>query len=155
MQIESFKQLKRDKKQGYLYNIFQTTVIKGKNIQVYETLVKREEEMRLDKISYRLYQSTQYTEEIMALNNIIDPWSIKEGDVLYFCKLSDFGVLYSRDDDYYKDIEKLVDTGQGKNTKLDPSRTNNLNPALKPKSLTQINVDKKNHVIKIIDSFDD
>ena len=153
MQIESFKQLKRDKKQGYLYNIFQTTVIKGKNIQVYETLVKREEEMRLDKISYRLYQSTQYTEEIMALNNIIDPWSIKEGDVLYFCKLNDFGVLYARDDDYYKDIEKLVDSGQGKNTKLDPSRT--LNPALRPKSLTQINVDKKNHVIKIIDSFDD
>ena len=120
-----------------------------------EYTVKREEEMRIDKISSKIYQSDQYTEELMTLNNIIDPWSIKEGDTIMFCKLSDITILYSEDDDYYKDIEKLVDSSQGKNTKLDPSRRNNLNPVVKPKNLKQISVDKNNHIIKIINSFDD
>ena len=155
MKIESFQKLKRDKNQDYLYNIFQTTVVKDKNVRLYEYVVKREDEMRLDKISSKIYESDQYTEELMTMNNIIDPWSVKEGDTLYFCTLSDMGFLYSEDDDYYTDIEKLVDNSHGKDTKLDPSRTSNLNPVVKPKNLKQIMVDKKEHVIKIIDSFDD
>lgn len=155
MNIQSFQKLERDKKQDYLYNIFQTTVIKGKNITIYEYTVGREEEMRIDKISTKIYQSDQYTEELMALNNIIDPWCLKEGDTIYFCKLSDMPKLYSQDDDYYKDVEKLSGGNEGKNTKLDPSRNKNLNPVIKPKTLKQIDIDKANHVIKIIDSFDD
>jgi len=155
MKIGSFQKLERDKTQDNLYNIFQTTIIKPKNIPLYEYIVNREEEMRMDKISLNIYNSNQYSEELMVLNNIIDPWAIKEGDIIYFCKLSDINTLYSEDDDYYKDMEKLLSGNERKRTKLDPSRTNNLNPVVKPKNLKQIDINEKNHIIKIISSFDD
>ena len=154
MRLESFERIKRDENQDNLYDIFQTTVINGKDIELFAYTVTKENEMRIDKISQAIYNSNQYTEELMSLNAIVDPWSIKEGDVIYFCRISNLSLLYDEDDDYYKDIDKLVDKG-GKETKLDPSRSNNLNPVVKPKNLKQINVDKNQNVIKIIDSFDD
>jgi len=153
MILKSFKNLKRDEKQDKLYNIFQTTVVNNNNIELFEYVVKREDEMRIDKVSTNIYNSNQYTEELMVLNNIIDPWSIKEGDIIYFCTLDDIQKLYSDDDDYYVDIEKLLDKSQNKSTKIDPSRKI-LNPVIKPKNLKQINVNKNNHKIQIINSFD-
>lgn len=44
--------------------------------------VERNEDMRLDKISYKLYRNTKYVTELAYINGITDIFGIKEGDVL-------------------------------------------------------------------------
>jgi hypothetical protein len=40
-------------------------------------------------VSQELYGSTKYTGTLCQLNNILDPFSIKEGDVLFYTSLSE------------------------------------------------------------------
>ena len=40
--------------------------------------------MRLDLVSQDAYKSTKYTGTLCQLNNIINPFSVREGDVLFF-----------------------------------------------------------------------
>ena len=39
-----------------------------------------------------------YVEELMVLNDIINPYSIKEGQHIYFCNVNLLANLYTKDD---------------------------------------------------------
>lgn len=52
------------------------------------------EEMRIDLISYRIYGTTQFWWMLLEYNNIIDQFSIKQGDILKFFDLSDLESKY-------------------------------------------------------------
>ena len=130
-----------------LYNIFRQTYIDSNKIILHKTFVKTNENMRLDIISERLYGTFTYIEELMQLNNIINVWNIKEGDVILYCPTNNFEKL--------KALEKELDAvianiaTPNKDTRIDENRNKNVPPTIKPKSLQNLTLDKKNKKIKI------
>ena len=146
MKIISFdgdynSKIKRDPKQGLLFNLFQKNIVNNPNFSLGIYTVPREFEMRLDRISNYLYGSADYVEELMVINDIINPYSVKEGQIIYFCDVNALSSLITTDD--------LADTqisGQISN----PSQvTNNL----ANNNLQQITV-SNDFKIQIINSFE-
>mgnify|MGYP005850636023 CR=1 FL=1 len=159
MEITSFdsndnnNKIKRDTKPDNLFDLFQKNIIYVNSIPLNLYIVPREFEMRLDRISYYIYGSTEYVEELMVINDIISPYSVKQGQYIFFCNINDIGRLYTSD--------KLMTELQNKKKELinstKPSKNmrsnNNLPPTIKSNNLKQIKVTKDNKV-KIINKFE-
>lgn len=132
------------------YNLSQPTVLAKKfdESQLGVIIVPREFEMRLDLISNRLYGSVDYVEQLMKLNNIKNPFSIKQGDILKFIPSESMGLIQAvKDDVELRDINlQMVDTNKNN---VPPSTP----PSVKPKNVEQLKVNKDSKKIKIINSF--
>lgn len=157
MKITSFDNNKndrilRDKNQDDLFNLFQKNIIYKNNISFEVYIVPREFEMRLDRICNYIYGTTDYVEELMTINDILNPYSVKEGQFIFFCSIESLKSLYVKDDlmpniDYAK--QELIQSQKTKKT----LNSNNLSPTIKPDNLEQIKVSKDNRV-QIINSFE-
>ena len=167
MKILSFdnnanNRIKRDPSQDNLFDLFQKNIVNTKNISLEIYIVPREFEMRLDRISYFIYGSSNYVEELMVLNDIISPYSVKEGQYIYFSQVDSLPKLYTIDDlQSQKEAarQNLINSSQPNREKQNPpySTTNNSNdqnlpPTVKPSNLKQIKISKDNRV-EIINSF--
>lgn len=159
MKITSFdsqnNSIKRDISQESSWNLFQKNMINPNNIQLNLYVVPRECEMRLDKVSFKIYGTADYTEELMLLNDILSPYSIKEGQSIWFCSKNDFSNLYTKDDTLKNESEKqkLINSSQPNRDKKKLTGDQNLPPTVKPSNLEQIKVSKDNRV-QIINSFE-
>lgn len=159
MKITSFDgdnilRLKRDPNQGNLFNLFQKNIVinNKQNIKLYLYVVQREYEMRLDKISNFLYGTPDYVEELMVINDIINPYSVKEGQYLYYCSLDNLQFFYTTDDTFEDTTSKnnLINSSK---TNKNKEFTDNLPLTIKPNNLKQITITEDNKV-KIINSFE-
>ena len=142
----TLENLKRDIEQDNLYNLFIQTYI-DKNLQLYQTYVTEDENMRLDKISKRIFGFSGYIEELMQINNILNIWNVKNGDVISYSPINNLELLKSLEkqlDDVYEKISR-----PNKKTRVDPDRKTNVPPTIKPKSLKSIVLDTKNKTITI------
>jgi hypothetical protein len=151
---DSTNKIKRDPLQDNLFNLFQKNIVRA-NIPLNAYLVPREFEMRLDKISNFLYGSPNYVEELMILNDIISPYSVQEGQLIYFCQERYIGNLYVKDDmsdDNKVKRSNLLKTSQSNRDKKKLTDDQNLPPNIKPSNLQQIKVSKDNKV-QLINSF--
>ena len=155
MKITSFdknNKIIRDSKQINLFNLFQKNITYNDNIPFDVYIVPREYEMRLDRISYHIYGTTDYVEELMVVNDILNPYSIKEGQYIYYCSIENLKLLYVKDDmktDIDENRQQLIQSQKTKKTQ----NSKNLSPTIKPDNLEQIKVSKDNRV-QIINSFE-
>lgn len=149
MEIYSFKKLKRSVAQENLYNLFQTTIADNVTINLIEYPVSREDEMRLDLVCKNIYGHSRFIDEIGFINNVLNPFSIKEGDVIWYFSPDDIDNLYYQDDEdkATNTIKQLV------NPKKDTGANETI-PSIAPVELNQISVDYNTNKIKIIDSFE-
>jgi hypothetical protein len=142
----TLENLKRDIEQDNLYNLFIQTYI-DKNIKLYSTTVSDEENMRLDKISKRIFGYSGYIEELMQINNILNIWNIKSGDQINYSPINDLELL--------KQLEKQLDDVYdktpilNKKTRIDSNRQKGVPPTIKPKDFKSIVLDKKKKTITI------
>ena len=149
---DSTNRIKRDSKQANLFNLFEKNIryINGIPLNIY--IVPREYEMRLDRISDHIYGSTDFVEELMVLNDIISPYSVKEGQYIYFCQYDNLSKLYTTDEmanDTEENRQKLIQSSQS-----NKNLTNkNLPLTIKPSNLEQIKVSSDNRV-QIINTFE-
>lgn len=160
MKITSFdtdisNRIVRDPLQNDLYDLFQKNIINSQNLSLRIYVVPREFEMRLDRISNFIYGTPDYVEELMVLNNIISPYSVQEGQYIYFCQIEDLSTLYTRDDmtnltESYRQntINSAQPNRQNQNLGIDQ----NLPPTVMPSKLKQITVTQDNKV-QIINTF--
>jgi len=134
-----------------LFNLFQKNIVYNIEIQLYTYIVPREYEMRLDLISKRIYGSSNYVEELMVINNIINPYSVKENQEIYYCSENNINYLYVKDDlEDTDDIrEHIIRTSQPNKNR----ETNKIPTTLQPKNIKQVTIDTKNRKIKIMNSF--
>lgn len=159
MKIISFDgntSIKRDSTQDNLFDLFQKNIVNIKNIPMSIYIVPREYEMRLDRISEHIYGTTDYIEELMVINDIINPYSIKEGQYIYFCDSSNFNNLYTTDDmtsDKNTNRQTLINSSQPNRNKTNLSGDQNLPLTIKPSTLKQVKVNKDN-LIQIMNSFE-
>ena len=162
MKITSFDsvtnyRIKRDQNQGYLFDLFQKNIVLVKNIITSIYVVPREYEMRLDRVSEHIYGTPDFMEELMVLNDIINPYSIKEGQYIYFCNVENMQRLYTTDSmSSYNNTKRksMINSSQqnrNKNTNL--SSNQSLPLTIKPSNLEQVKVTKDN-LIEIINSFE-
>ena len=157
MQILSFDKnykIQRDPNQGNLFNFFEKNIV-YKNMPVKPYLVPKEFEMRMDKISNYIYGSPNFVEELMLLNDIINPYSIQEGQTIWYCSMNNLQNLYNKDNTINDDTTRqtLINSSQpNRNKKKLKTTDQGLPPTIKPDGLQQIKVSKDNKV-EIINSF--
>lgn len=157
MKFYSFEKgkLKRDTNtQGNPYNLFDNTMVDKdiKDLTKYQHVVMDTQEGRLDKVSLALYGSTEYVEELMKINNIINPFSIKNGDILYYVLESDLPSLYvEKEEDESTDVMSI---NNPQATRKDANRTNKTPPVVKNKNNKQISWDKENKKVSITNKID-
>lgn len=138
-----------------LYDLFAKTVVYNKyNVNSYliPYVVENDKEMRVDKICYYFYGNYNFVEEIYKLNNIVNPWSVKQGDIIYYIDPNFLSLVYEKDDTSVLDKQTqqaLINTS--KNTQKDPNR--GAPPTVKPTNLKQVDVNKDNKQIKIMNKF--
>jgi len=110
--------------------------------------------MRPDLICYNIYGNFEYVDEFLTWNNILNPWSVKQGQIVFYLNEDDILILRLKvSDDSQQTIESLINSN--KDTKKDINRENGtgLTPTIKPAGLKEVNVDYNNKKIKIMDSF--
>jgi len=145
--------IKRDPEQDNLFDLFQKNIVNDQKISFRVYVVPREFEMRLDRICEHLYGSTNFVEELMTFNNIINPYSIKEGQLIYYCDQDLMNNLYVKDEllnTTEKTRKDIIKSSQSKRNAVDNEL---LPPTIKPSNLNQISVNNKDNSIKIINSF--
>lgn len=146
MDFYSLKNIKRDVEQNDLYDLFKKTLECKYNVNIYHDVVNESEEMRIDKFLKRMNVPTLYYEEFMLLNNIINPFSIKAGDVLLYTDTFSSFVVNDEEDV----VVKRFIQNKGKNTRVDRERDNiNTPPTFKPLNLKQLFLDKNSKKIII------
>ena len=139
-----------DRTQNGLYKLSNITIKSGEFTETQLGLyrVPREYEMRMDLISMKLYETEDYVEELMKLNNIIHPFAIKEGDIINYLPLDLMFQMHSE----YKENE-LQPTNLSQVDKQKSSTKQTREPSEKPREIKQIVEDKQAKKVKIINNF--
>ena len=159
MKIVSFDdsniKIRRDIDQDNLFNLFQKNIMNIENLPLSIYIVPREYEMRLDRISQHIYGSPDYIEELMIINDIINPYSVKEGQYIYFCPSDLLTQVYTKDEMLTTKETKrqsLIKSSQPNRDKQNTTGDNNLSPTIKPANLDQLKLGKDN-TVQIINKF--
>lgn len=129
MKLEQVDKLKFDQTIG-LFNITQSVFVFARGIPYFPHFVEKEEEMRMDLISDRLYQTTEYTAFLCRLNNIINPLNIKEGTLLIWCEEQNIEAHTPPDDTFVEEVKQTF-VNLAKKRRVDSKREkyNNLKDA--------------------------
>lgn len=136
---------RRDINEDSLYNLFVDTII-DKDVVRYPQIVMEGEEGRLDLVSKRIYGGN-YIEELMMINNILNPFSIVEGQEIDVVAPGDLGLF--RDPELKTEQSNTVANPTNKNTRKDPKREKGVPPTIKPIDFEQLMVNKTSKTIKI------
>ena len=151
MEIYSFTndRLKRQYQyDGNTYDLFFPTLIDKKlqNLTLYTFVIPESCAGRMDKVSILLYGQNKYTDELLKLNNIYNPFSIKAGDVIVCLPQQDLVSLYN--DEILKGVD-VMKINNPKNNTSDGDRVNNLPPVIKNKEVKQLLWNKDNKSVTI------
>jgi hypothetical protein len=80
-----------DKKSG-LYNLFITTY-NGDKVSLYAFFCERKHSMRMDIVSNDIYGTNKYVGSLCQLNNILNPFAVNEGMVLFYAPVDELDGL--------------------------------------------------------------
>ena len=132
-----------------LFDLFERRV-RYSNIADNYITVPNEYSCRIDMISKKLYQSIGYTEETMVMNNIVNPFSVKPNDIIYYT--SDYeklDLLYTKDSNLNSENKyKILNINKSKAS----SNVASLPPSVNP-GLNQMDIDYNKKKITIINKF--
>lgn len=143
---------KTDSMGHVLMNITEQLVVSNELLKKYPYFVSRMEEMRPDLIVQGMYGNTDYIDEIMTINNIIDSWSLKEGTLLWYCDVDDLDKIRKNPqiETTNEIIDRLVDPSSERKIDYNRETGEGVSPSIKPSNLKQISVDPSNNTIKVI-----
>ncbi len=147
MKTFTFEVINRDPLQDSLYDIFSKSVV-DKPVQRMHDVVRENEEGRLDLVSLRVYGTTDKVEELMVINNILNPFSIQSGEPIDWVYRSQLDWFNEKDKEL-SISEKVANPKNKKDTRKDPSRQTGVPPTIRPVDFEQMIVDKKNKTIKL------
>lgn len=145
-----------------IYNLFISTY-NGNSVSVDFFRVTRSEEMRMDKVSKKLYGTSKYVGTLCQLNDVLNPYAIREGDLLAYCSPEQANNLMKVSDAIAQNgIGELLSTTRRdlldsyKKSQQDPNRRNYLTkrdeaaqlpPTVMPNTVPQIIIE--NNKIKV------
>ena len=135
---------------GFIVDLFEKTLINNDNIKNGVYYMDNDYSCRMDTICSFLYDGdTSYVEELLVLNNIVNPFAVeKDSYILYVKNIEKFANMYASD--YNKQDGnkfKILNINKNKtssNVQLPPS----VNPGL-----NQIDVDYNKKKITVLNKF--
>jgi hypothetical protein len=140
--------------EGYvLYDFFEKTMVNDEELIYSEYTVPEEYEGRLDLVCKHVYGDISYMEELMTQNGIINPFSIKTGDVLYYSySTNELKALYQRDENINEaNKKKILNVNKSKSSTQDPNAS--LPPSIKPNNLKPVDVNYNKKQITIMNKL--
>jgi hypothetical protein len=146
MKIYSFENGKIG--QDGLYDLFKKTVVNRVDIDVSPFVITDEFDGRLDLVCKYLYGSNEFMEELMAMNGIINPHSIKTGDEIFYTESNKLKQLYHKDEEDDSNKSDILNINKDKTTSSDPNRKN-YPPSIKPANMKQITVNHNKKKITV------
>lgn len=109
-----------------LYDLTESTFV-YQNIPLYPYEVQQGEEMRIDLVSDSIFNTLEYADVLLNINNIDNPLNIKEGSIIYY---SDTNVM------------EALRTSQPTNDSLVTSKLSNTNKS------TRVDRNRKDYIEK-------
>ena len=133
-----------------LIDLFETTVIDNPQLKNYVYQVPLEYTGRVDLVTKELYDSINYTEELLVMNNIINPFSVETGDILYYTDNGNLSSLYHQDTT--TDISNKQNILNINKSKGSTKRLSLLPPSVNP-GINQMDIDYGKKTITLINKF--
>ena len=134
------------------FDLTETKFIFPKNpIRYNEYVIQQHEEMRMDNISNMLYSTPDYMDLLLFINDIINPFSLREGQVIYY-PIKDDLVKFEYVSEDPTEIQKTF-INKSKTKRNDKNRENSndkeksLPPTVNERKIEQVKVIGKNIVI--------
>ena len=120
MDIKDLDLLQRDPNQDNLYDLTQNNLKFDPSIQGTYFVLSDEEEMRLDLVSYAIYNNVDNVDYLLTLNDIDNPLNIMSGDYIKWIsttQLNSIEINVSK-----VDTVSLGLINTNKKTQIDPAR---------------------------------
>jgi hypothetical protein len=130
-----------------LYDLFIQTFKNNLDIPLKGYIVQREDEMRIDKISTTLYGSSNNASFLLNLNNIKNPLTIKQGEILLYVDVGQVRLFEPDkpvDDAVRKDLinnNKAAKKDANRKEYLDTNQADALPVTIKKSSIPNVTVD--------------
>lgn len=124
MNIKSLNNLQKD---GQAFNLCVQVLINGKSYSVYNFPCEDKHSMRIDLVCFDIYQSTDNIDILTNINGIINPLSIKSGDVLYYVDQDDIEDVRSDEAVFTAILNSVKSANKGKEMKQDKNRQKDVN----------------------------
>jgi hypothetical protein len=151
MQFYSFNTLKINN-EGY-YDLFAKTIVNKSDLSFNIYVVTDEFKGRLDLICKYLHGNTNYLEELMTINNITNPYSVKtDTNIKYFLNVENYQLLYQSDPEPTTKKDSILNMNKNKSTIKDGNRIGSP-PTIKPDNLRQVDVNHSKRKITVINKF--
>lgn len=158
IEFKSVENLERDKDQKGLYDLYTTFFINNKSVFVFGYKVQRGESMKINTICNKIYNNYNHLSFLLDLNNILNPLTIKEGDLLLYVKEDDIPNFTAPAEEGKKIRDKVINNAiSSKKQNANKSRkdyikkrtqSDPLPPNIKQNTSKSLTID--NGVIKIV-----
>ena len=130
-----------------LIDIFEKTIIDNIDLKNYLYQVPIEFSGRIDLITNVLYSNIDYTEEVLVMNNIVNPFSVKTGDILYYTEIENLDLLYHTDSEInISNKQNILNINKSKGS---TKRLSLLPPSVNP-GIKQMDIDYGKKTITLI-----
>lgn len=123
MEIKSLNKLKKN---DNTYDLYHSVIINDIQYNIFEFILERKHIMRIDKVCQDIYDSVDYIDILCKINNIINPLSINENDIIYFIDDTEIDNLQNNDDIISEIKQNLSQLNKGKQFKQDNNRQTDL-----------------------------
>ena len=133
-----------------LLDLFETSVVYVESLKNYKYIIPLEYTNRIDLITIHLYDSGEYVEELMTMNNIMNPFSMETDDVLYFTLPDNLQEMYRTD--LEKDTSNKSQILNINKSKSSTKRMSLLPPSVNP-GIKQVDIDYNKKTITVLNKF--
>ncbi len=149
--IYTLEKTQKDENQDNLYDLFypvmEDNITNNPNVMFIRYEVKSHREMRLDLVCIDIFGTDRYIDELMYINNIVNPYSIKEGDIIYYPYKRE--TIENIQKGYTKNFDEISEDAN-----LRSSITNRESTVSKPSSSYKpITVDDNNKEIRVVNKL--
>lgn len=126
MRIKSLENRKKKEDNKSLYELYTTVIVDDIEYGIFEFLCVDRHSMRLDLISQDIYENTDAQDILCAVNGIINPLTVQSGDNILFIDPDDIDGVRSIDHLLVDILDKIKDSNNGKERKIDKNRISDL-----------------------------
>ena len=133
-----------------LYDLFERKMIYNDSIIDSYHVVPLEQSCRLDLVIDKLYENIDYAEETLVMSNIVNPFSIKQNDIIkYTNDNAKLDLMYVKDTNLNSGNKyKILNINKNKSSKNLVSLPPSVNPGIK-----QLDIDYDKKKISVISKF--
>jgi len=124
MEINSLKNKKKN--DDGIYDLYTTIISNNKEYAIFQFLLTERHNMRIDLVCLDIYENTDQIDLLCKVNDILNPLTVKQGDIILFVEPDDIEEIRSSDDIVLDVLDQIKNANNGKQHKVDKNRQNDL-----------------------------